>query len=926
MNRGVKVRTLLALLLLSQSLNATVITGNLVDLTGQPAGTDRSVVFELMNCGSNPALVVGSAVIVPITTNVVPNSASMLTGTLVGNDVIQCGSTVGQTYYKVSLNNGSQTIYTKNYYISGSTWDITTANALDSDPTAFLNGGYLIGDIIYGAGTNTLGILRGNQTTTKKYLSQHGNGTTPLPPVWETVTSSEVLPALSGDVSSSGGSPVVQVTQVGGVSAANVANWATAAGNATDASTAGRIVKRDASGNFAAGTVSLKGLLVNDPTASTTLTVQAGAGQSTNPLLKFMAAARTTEYGRWAHNGKLLIGTTTEISANYPVQNVSATGLAGYYAKSTLPTSSSNVGLFGDATNAFVGLVQNNSAKAGTLAGITQANLGALLVGLSNTGLLIGTQTRVPMHLATNGIERVRIMGGGNVLIGTTTDDASNKLQVNGGISATAFTRTGVPDGCATFASGALNSTGSACGTGTSGAASAQQLTDLKATKASTVLTIAAGTYRINGVTYAMAKQQITILSGAVSSLVNANPARIAVPQAIYEALLDSDTVTIQGAAGTGCSGLNGTFAITKYDHGLHYLQLGSTNLSGCTYTPSSATIGGSSSGAVKVYGSTSGLIHVIAPSASGLIAACAAGTCTFRQEAAPAFDADVFPIATVALTPSGTPSLAQWGTITDERAAFSSRHFEPGLGMQCDPTKTTCGVTPDVLRTGENNTITGEFDASGATKTAPNRSGTGAPAASCEVSDTYFREDATAGQNLYLCTSTNTWTQVTGSSASPGASAFSNYQARVTNYTGVPASGTGTVYSVRIPGGTIAAGKCALISFGVNTSVAGATYDIGIGLGATTWRPIQGAGASTNWVGEVKLCNDAGSTRVQQLYGNFHNNNGSTMYVGHTNLDNNAQAFAVDTTVDQTLSLKMLSYSGTTQHWGLYWHVQYVP
>ena len=41
---------------------------------------------------------------------------------------------------------------------------------------------------------------------------------------------------------------------------------------------------------------------------------------------------------------------------------------------------------------------------------------------------------------------------------------------------------------------------------------------------------------------------------------------------------------------------------------------------------------------------------------------------------------------------------------------------------------------------------------------------GSGAPTANCTVGERYFRTDATAGQNLYLCTATNTWTQVTGS------------------------------------------------------------------------------------------------------------------------------------------------------------------
>lgn len=51
-------------------------------------------------------------------------------------------------------------------------------------------------------------------------------------------------------------------------------------------------------------------------------------------------------------------------------------------------------------------------------------------------------------------------------------------------------------------------------------------------------------------------------------------------------------------------------------------------------------------------------------------------------------------------------------------------------------------------------------FDISGNTSTAPNKKGLGsAIPATCNVGETYFKTDATAGVNLYGCTSANTWT-----------------------------------------------------------------------------------------------------------------------------------------------------------------------
>lgn len=67
------------------------------------------------------------------------------------------------------------------------------------------------------------------------------------------------------------------------------------------------------------------------------------------------------------------------------------------------------------------------------------------------------------------------------------------------------------------------------------------------------------------------------------------------------------------------------------------------------------------------------------------------------------------------------------------------------------------------VATLGLTNTFTGRQDASGAASTAPAKVGTSLPA-SCTVGDQYFKSDATAGQNLYGCTSTNTWTVMSSS------------------------------------------------------------------------------------------------------------------------------------------------------------------
>lgn len=55
-------------------------------------------------------------------------------------------------------------------------------------------------------------------------------------------------------------------------------------------------------------------------------------------------------------------------------------------------------------------------------------------------------------------------------------------------------------------------------------------------------------------------------------------------------------------------------------------------------------------------------------------------------------------------------------------------------------------------------NAVTGKLDLTGVYI----QSGSGAPTSNCSVGlDYYFRTDATAGQNLYFCTTTNNWTQM---------------------------------------------------------------------------------------------------------------------------------------------------------------------
>lgn len=63
--------------------------------------------------------------------------------------------------------------------------------------------------------------------------------------------------------------------------------------------------------------------------------------------------------------------------------------------------------------------------------------------------------------------------------------------------------------------------------------------------------------------------------------------------------------------------------------------------------------------------------------------------------------------------------------------------------------------------------TITGSYNFGGGTTTQPHKTGTSLPA-SCSVGQMYYKSDATAGQNIYGCTATDTWT-LQGDGGGPG-------------------------------------------------------------------------------------------------------------------------------------------------------------
>lgn len=168
---------------------------------------------------------------------------------------------------------------------------------------------------------------------------------------WVAIASSAgaggTITALTGDVTASGNGTVsATVNSVGGSSAANVNSATVAANAATNLNTASTIVKRDASGNFAAGAISAGSVVLRDSGANT-VTLQAPATVTTSYVLKFPAAVG-------AANQVL----TTDASGNLSWTTPAVTSGVAV----TAPITNS-----GTASAPNIGIQQANGSQAGYL-------------------------------------------------------------------------------------------------------------------------------------------------------------------------------------------------------------------------------------------------------------------------------------------------------------------------------------------------------------------------------------------------------------------------------------------------------------------------------------------------------------------------------------------------------------------------------
>ncbi|MEA9357686.1 tail fiber domain-containing protein [Bacteriovorax sp. PP10] len=196
--------------------------------------------------------------------------------------------------------------------------------------------------------------------------------------------------ALTGDVTASGaGSVTATVTTVGGATAANIAAGTALANAATNANTASTIIKRDASGNFSAGTITgtFNGSATN--VSGTVAVANGGTGNTTLGV------------------NQLLFGNGTSAINGLPTTAIPAVLLSTVASGApTWTTSTTGNVLKGSVSGVSFGALDSSDLPTGTLSGAGTANY----VPYYNT---TSTLANSPMAIS-----------GNNVGIGTTTPGA----------------------------------------------------------------------------------------------------------------------------------------------------------------------------------------------------------------------------------------------------------------------------------------------------------------------------------------------------------------------------------------------------------------------------------------------------------------------------------------------------------------------
>ena len=202
---------------------------------------------------------------------------------------------------------------------------------------------YTLGDTLYSSASDTLAKLAGNTTTTKKFMVQTGTGAASAAPVWDVVNGADVNGNITGQAGSVANALTLGTYLTG--TSYNGGTAVTATVDATSANTASKVVARDASGDFSAGTITAA-LAGNATTATTATNVAGGTANqivyNTSAGTTSFAAAPSASNQLLSWNGSAYAWTLTPTVTSLTVSGGTANGVT-YLNGSQVLTSGSTL-------------------------------------------------------------------------------------------------------------------------------------------------------------------------------------------------------------------------------------------------------------------------------------------------------------------------------------------------------------------------------------------------------------------------------------------------------------------------------------------------------------------------------------------------------------------------------------------------------
>jgi hypothetical protein len=246
-------------------------------------------------------------------------------------------------------------------------------------------------------------------------------------------------------------------------------------------------------------------------------------------------------------------------------------------------------------------------------------------------------------------------------------------------------------------------------------------------------------------------------------------------------------TGTVGTTGATGSTGATGPAGVTDASQLADFVPVrtsatvltipltGSVRLGAVVYKPTAPVTATLSPG----FGTTTVYIYI---SSGGTLTLGHAGngvylTCSncLKASSIGVFPAESIPLYTWTVTADA------WnvGGGTDRRAWLSTRNVLGGDGIAVTYTSGNTYLSVDGYTYPA---VHGEWDASGAYRTAPAKTGTGVPT-ECQTGDQFFKTDSSSGRNLHFCIAANTWTQMSGGTDLPS-QAGKNGQVLTTNGT----------------------------------------------------------------------------------------------------------------------------------------------